>query len=214
MKLLTKIIDLLFPHRCPLCGEILEETAGCCKSCREELVPVKTVAKLRYISRVAAVCSYTGLAAEAVIRMKFAGRPDLTEGIGRMMAEAVRNEDGLPMFDGILPVPMTRRDVLRRGFCQTKLLAKVIGRELSVPVLPGALRKIRQTRQQHRLSKEERLKNVLGAYAVADPAAIAGKHLLLCDDVITTGTTVDQCAKVLLEAGALSVAAVTFTVAE
>ncbi len=102
----------------------------------------------------------------------------------------------------IVPVPLHRSRLRQRGFNQAVLLGRVLSRRLSLPMLPDALVRTRQTEPQIELSAAERRVNVKGAFSVKRPDHVAGKRILLLDDVMTTGSTMDECAKELKKAGA------------
>jgi ComF family protein len=109
----------------------------------------------------------------------------------------------------IVPVPLHRSRLRQRGFNQAVLLGRVLSRQLSLPMLPDALVRTRQTEPQIELSAAERRVNVKGAFSVKRPDHVAGKRILLLDDVMTTGSTMDECAKELKKAGAKVVIATT-----
>jgi ComF family protein len=109
----------------------------------------------------------------------------------------------------IVPVPLHRSRLRQRGFNQAILLGRVLSRRLSLPLLPDALVRTRRTEPQIELSAAERRLNVKGAFSVSKPGLIAGKRVLLLDDVMTTGSTMDECARELKKAGAIAVFAVT-----
>ncbi|HIJ87120.1 MAG TPA: ComF family protein [Desulfuromonadales bacterium] len=109
----------------------------------------------------------------------------------------------------IVPVPLHRSRLRMRGFNQAVLLGRVLSRRCALPMLPDALARTRATEPQIELSAAERRVNVRGAFSVRTPERIAGKNILLLDDVMTTGSTMDECAKELKKAGATAVIAVT-----
>lgn len=110
-------------------------------------------------------------------------------------------------YDILTWVPISNKRKNRRGFDQVELIAVSMGQELGTPAVP-TLKKIRHTKKQSSMqSSAHRKANVLGAYTVLNPKAIAGKRILLIDDIITTGSTVSECARVLLTAGAKEVSA-------
>jgi ComF family protein len=109
----------------------------------------------------------------------------------------------------IVPVPLHRSRLRQRGFNQAALLGSVLSRRLALPMLPDALVRTRPTEPQITLSAAERRVNVKGAFTVNRPDRIAGKRILLLDDVMTTGSTMDECAKELKKAGAAVVIAAT-----
>ena len=106
-----------------------------------------------------------------------------------------------PTIDAIVPVPLHRQRERERGFNQAEILASVLGNRLRRPVLRTALERIRATPPQ-RGKPRERIRNVRGAFGVGKPEKIKDRTLLLVDDVFTTGATVNECAKILMKAGA------------
>jgi ComF family protein len=108
-------------------------------------------------------------------------------------------------FDAIIPVPLHRNRLMQREFNQAAVLARGLARQLNVPVLERPLVRVRWTRPQVELSGDERRRNVKNAFAVTNPTSIAGKIVLLVDDVFTTGATLDEAANTLKAAGVAQV---------
>jgi ComF family protein len=107
----------------------------------------------------------------------------------------------LPALDVIIPVPLHPQRLREREYNQSLLLANRLSRQTGIPLLLACLLRIRPTVPQTSLSKKERLTNLRGAFSVSKPAYIQGKRILLVDDVFTTGTTLNECAKTLRRAG-------------
>src|SRR5207253_7745771 len=141
--------------------------------------------------------------------LKYGDRLDLAPMLARWMASAGR--ELLAEADALVPVPLHWRRLWARRFNQSAALATAIAADVHVPVTT-ALKRIRATPQQVGLSKSERAQNVQGAFRVpaAAKAEVAGRRLLLIDDVLTSGATVDACARALLRAGATSVDVLVF----
>ena len=148
--------------------------------------------------------SYEGLAENAVRQLKFQGKTGRARSLAPYLAETLNGAQ----FDCIVPVPMYWKGLRKRGYNQAALLARFLGEETGMPVCP-ALRKCRDTAQQHTLHARERRKNLQGAYRVRKGISLKGKSLLLCDDVVTTGSTLLEAAQTLRDAGAARVYAVT-----
>ncbi len=117
------------------------------------------------------------------------------------MALVLKQDPILTQSELIVPVPLFWLKKMRRGYNQAQILAEAVSRETGIPVLDG-LRRTRFTRTQTRLSDKRRTGNVQGAFDVRWPDAVAGKKILLVDDVMTTGATIQECARTLKEAGA------------
>jgi ComF family protein len=143
-------------------------------------------------------------AREAILAFKHTGRDTL----GRHLAALMTERSGSIMAEGpwdlMVPVPLHPRRERARGFNQAAFLARALGRHAGLPVEPEALRRVRETPPQSG-DPEERRRNVREAFEVTDPPAVADRNILLVDDVLTTGATANECARVLLRAGALRV---------
>ncbi|HEY5626735.1 MAG TPA: ComF family protein [Nitrospira sp.] len=141
---------------------------------------------------------------DAICSFKYHGKVALAKPLASLMISALPNEIDT---DIILPVPLHPGRLREREFNQSLLLADQVGHHLSQPVSPHQLVRSLPTAPQTTLSRQERLHNLRQAFAVRNPDTIAGRKLLLIDDVFTTGTTLSECAKALLRAGAESVSA-------
>jgi len=147
---------------------------------------------------------YEGNVRDSLIRYKFSGRRSYAPAYGRALAMKLQSKS-LDDFDILTWVPVAPLRRLKRGYDQVELLAKAVGNELSVTPVK-TLRKNRNTPPQSRIQDAaSRRANVLGAYRPFQPEAIRGKRILLLDDIITTGATASECARVLLTAGAREV---------
>jgi ComF family protein len=153
---------------------------------------------------------FDDVARALVHALKYGDRLDLAPMMGRWMATAGRSLTA--EADALIPVPLHWRRYWARRFNQSALLAEAIGKASGVPVVLGALKRVKATPQQVGLSQSARALNVQGAFRVspAGKAAVAGRRLILVDDVITTGATLDACARALLRAGAADVSALAF----
>ena len=193
-----------FSHpRCPRCGVGFGETPGedhLCSDCLTEE---------RYFSKARALGPYEGLIVEAISPFKYLGSSRLAKVLGTLLAGYQDPDFPFSEFSLILPVPLHPRRLRQRGFNQSLLLARRISRQHSVPLDFTALQRIRHTQPQTQLSGSERQKNIRGAFEVRRPQVIVDKHILLIDDVFTTGATVQECSRVLLKAGAKQVDALT-----
>lgn len=204
--ILKKIAALLFPPKCILCKKVLEkDETDLCRHCRIH-APTCPVSKqkLSFLDSWVAIWHYEDSVRGSVLRYKFYGRRGYAHAYGRLLAMKLSQEypEG---FDIITWVPTGLFRRLRRGYDQAQLLAEAVGAELDMPPQP-TLKKIRRTRTQSTIrSDAHRRANVLGAYEAIDPKLLSGKRILLLDDVITTGSTAGECARVLLTVGAKEV---------
>lgn len=221
-----RLVAVLFPERCAACGEVILPGEGVCDTCRADWptigVPVcprcglekawcECRRRRRHYERVVASWYYDGAAARAVLRMKESGDPLAVAYFADTLADTVQQHYDELTFDGVVFVPCTRRDKRRRGYNPGELVARATARRLSLPCLP-CLRKIYETTPQKSLSAEERGGNLLGVFDVTEET-LEGKTFLLIDDVVTTGATLDECAKMLKIYGAEAVYAATVAAA-
>lgn len=197
---------LLFPPKCVLCQKLLSaQESDLCHDCRINAPEyVKSKNRFSFVAGWTALWYYKDKARQSILRYKFRGYRSYAAVYGRLLAMHLLRQDEV-FFDLIGWVPVSRRRKWLRGFDQVELIAKAVARELGTEAV-CVLKKIRHTPPQSGIGRAERRRaNVLGAYRAADPDRIAGKHILLIDDIITTGATICECAKVLQLSGAASV---------
>lgn len=202
---------LLFPRRCPYCGRVQGFAAAC--SCAPQLPGCLLTAaqaslqdgsrSLFWLDGGSACYSYTGPVRSGIQRMKFGGLWVLAEGYGQQMAARVQPQAA--GFDALVPVPSTRASVRSRGYDLPLLLARAAAGRLAIPVWGDILVKEHATPAQHRLPLARRRSNLNGAFGLRGAGRLQGKRLLLCDDVCTSGATLEECARVLKGGGAAQV---------
>lgn len=200
------IYNYLFPPKCILCQNLLTpQETDLCHSCRtgtEEFSKPKH--KISFVAGWTSMWYYTDKVRHSMLLYKFYGHRSYGAVYGRLLAMKLR-KDPLWEYDLLTWVPVSRRRRWRRGYDQVELIARSAGSELDTPAV-SVLKKVRHTTPQSRLADPAHRKaNILGAFAVTDPSLIAGKRILLLDDIITTGSTVSECARVLLSNGAKDV---------
>ncbi len=194
---------LLFPAKCVLCGRVLDrQELDLCSACRSD-APVCHISrkKIPFVEDHLALWHYEGNARKSLLRYKFRRKRCYAQSYGRLLAMKLQQEleEG---FDLVSWVPISRLRKLRRGYDQVELLARAVCRELGMEPVQ-CLRKIRNNPPQSGIAGQaQRRANVLGAYEAVRPECFRGKRILLLDDIITTGATVSECARVLLTAGA------------
>jgi ComF family protein len=175
-----------------------------------DLLSMEAIANPPAYARARAAVRYDDVARTLVHALKYHDRTDLAPAMGRWMARA--GEELLAEADVLVPVPLHWRRGWSRRYNQSGALARVIERQSGVPVASDVLRRIRPTAQQIGLNRSQRASNVQGAFkAAADrTAAIHGRSVVLVDDVLTSGATVDACARALLRARAAQVDVLVF----
>lgn len=175
-----------------------------------ELLSMEAIANPPTYQRARAAVRYDDVARTLVHALKYQDRTDLAPTMGRWMARA--GKELLEDADMLVPVPLHWRRGWSRRYNQSGALAKVIARQSGVKMVSEALRRTRVTEQQIGLSRKDRASNVQGAFGVTDErkADIQGRRVILVDDVLTSGATVDACARALLRAKAAQVDVLVF----
>jgi ComF family protein len=226
-----KVLDLVFPRACHSCKSPLrgEENPSFCPDCWGTIkridgpacpscgIPFASRAALSHspahrcgdcrmrpprFDRAVAAGLYEGVLAEAIQLFKYRGRAGLARPLGELLAEAAGS---FPAADGLVPVPLHPGRLRERGYNQALLLCDVLARRLGVEVIPDGLERRRETPPQTGLSPEARRRNVRRAFEMKPRRRMKGRRIILVDDVLTTGATVNECARVLKRAGARAV---------
>ena len=212
MNVLNEVRDLIWPRKCILCGKLLGPRGErLCPACAGSLPePISGARRGSHYRRWASALRYEGRFRASFHRFKFGGCRFYAAVYGPWLAEAIRRQLGTD-YDLVTYIPISRRRLWRRGYDQTRLLAEAAGAELGKAPL-GTLQKRHKPAQANTLRREDRQGNIRGAFTVPDPALIRGRRILLIDDVLTTGATVSEASRVLLEAGAKSVDVATLAV--
>ena len=206
MSVYQWLMEKLFPPKCILCRRVLEaQETDLCHACRVDAPECpKGKLKLQFLDSWVAVWYYEGNVRSSLIRYKFYNARSYAAPFGRLLAMKLLKEypEG---FDMLTWVPVSPLRKLIRGYDQVELLAEAVAGELNMQPV-SLLRKIRNNRKQSSIDGyAKRRANVLGAYRCIDEAAVKGKRILLLDDILTTGATAGECARILLTAGAAEV---------
>jgi len=197
-------LSFIAPPFCPRLGIPFVYDPG------PDMLSMEAIANPPAYTRARAAVRYDDVARTLVHALKYQDRTDLAPAMGRWMARAGR--ELLAEADVLLPVPLHWKRGWSRRYNQSGALARVIERQTGVKLSSEALRRVRQTQQQIGLSRKERASNVQGAFKVAAGRQdlIHGRRVVLIDDVLTSGATVDACARALLRAKAASVDVLVF----
>ena len=203
------ILDLLFPPRCPFCRTLLKDgEKTLCASCRRTLPWAPGAAQIQAFSHIRRCVSplyYDGAVRRSLLRYKFRGYALYAKNYCEILANCI--DENEVSCDIITWVPLGKKRLRSRGYDQARLLAEGIAAGRGLPCACLLIKTADNPPQSGAGSSEKRRKNVAGVYAAADPALIKGKRVLLVDDIVTTGATLNECARVLRAAGAAEVCA-------
>ncbi len=208
----TRILDFISPRLCVVCGERLSPTErSLCSVCMLHL-PRTTyqfspddnpMAQLFWnltpIKRAAALLYYEPHSelARLIYDLKYHDRPDIGEDMGRLMANEMQLAHYFDGIDVLLPVPLSRKRLRQRGYNQSEMLAIGVSDITHLPIVTNALRRKHFVKSQTRLSRHERQENVEDMFELRDGSRLQGKHVLLIDDICTTGATLIACIDAL-----------------
>ena len=204
MNFWNTVLDLLFPPKCPFCGRVLEQ-AGICAACEKELPWTEereTERKLAGGVRCAAPLWYEGKAREGLLRLKFHGSAAAAVPLGEVVARCAAERFG-GEFDTVTWVPVSRKRLKKRSYDQSERLACQACRLWDTKPVRLLTKPQDNPAQSGIRDAAARRANVLGAYEAV--GEITGKRILLVDDICTTGATLNECVRVLKDAGAESV---------
>jgi ComF family protein len=195
------LFDVLSPPACAACDQPIPSRQVFCAPCAATIERDEPQA-----DGAVAFARFGGAIAKALKRFKYEERADLARPLGHLLRRAV--VDAGIGADIVVPVPLHPRRLAERGYNQSALLARAVANELDVPFAPRALERCRQTAQQARLGRAERLENMAEAFDVRDKRIVSMRSVLIVDDVLTTGATLLACRQALEKAGAREITTV------
>lgn len=220
-------MHLLFPHTCAGCGsDVLGSKQQLCVQCVHAMPQTHFAAHANnpveqsFWGRVplragAALCYETkdSLLQRIIYACKYGGNKDLGVELGRLMGEALSNTNRFGKIDALVPLPLHPKKERKRGFNQSLLLCSGISEVTHLPIIKNAVRRTTPTQSQTRKNREQRWQNMKDRFELTNASFIHNKHLLLVDDVITTGATLEACGRALLEADGASLSVLTLAYA-
>lgn len=211
-----RLLDLIAPRLCVVCGRRLAPSERViCAVCNLHLPRTgyqlsaydNPMARLFWgiipVERVAALFFYEAgsRTSNILYDLKYHDRPEIGREMGRLMAREFMETGFFEGIDLIVPLPLARKRQRQRGYNQSMELARGISEATSLPIYNRIVRRASFVKSQTQMRRQERQENVEGAFELKDPASVHGRHVLLVDDVITTGATMTACARELLKAG-------------
>ncbi len=204
--ILETIFDLIFPQVCAICGKL--NSKSLCNKCKIKLEKEfkyqtdyyendlsKNFIEHNYFFK------YENLIRNQILALKFQEKPYVYKTITYFLKNMQKSFENLKMYDIIVVVPISKQRKIERGYNQSYLISKEISKILNIPIGRKILYKIKHTVPQNSLNKLQRGENAKGVYNVKNAYKLYGKKILLIDDIYTTGNTLNECAKLLIENG-------------
>lgn len=211
MKWISDLIDLIFPRTCVVCGELLSpQENDICINCLSTLPKIEKIhldeieksfwGKVE-IERATSFMYYHKNSPYNILihRLKYKNRPDTGDRLAFLAAKEIAESGFFDDIDAIVPLPLSKRKMRQRGYNQCDYIAKGLSRATGIPVIKNAVKRLKSNETQTHKSRDERWQNVEGIFALSDATLIEGKHILLIDDILTTGATLASCAKSIQE---------------
>ena len=211
MKWISDLIDLIFPRTCVVCGELLSpQEKDICINCLSTLPKIEKIhldeieksfwGKVE-IERATSFMYYHKNSPynNLIHRLKYKNRPDTGDRLAFLAAKEIAESGFFDDIDAIVPLPLSKRKMRQRGYNQCDYIAKGLSRATGIPVIKNAVKRLKSNETQTHKSRDERWQNVEGIFALSDAALLEGKHILLIDDILTTGATLASCAKSIQE---------------
>lgn len=202
-KLKNSVKDILFPVRCPYCETVIHKTEYACEDCKKRF-PSPAIIKYAVGGyKCTSPFPYDGIFKKAVKIFKFGNKGGYAKQLAFPIVQSILESYQGVDFDLITCVPMHKKRLAQRGYNQAELLAKECAKIMNIPYC-DTLEKYKENREQHSIKASERAKNVKGVYRIIDKELVRDKNILIIDDIITTGNTLGECAKILMKKGCRS----------
>lgn len=203
--MLEFVLDFFYPPVCGFCNKINKNWI--CKNCNKKINSLiranKIIYKNKYFEELIYLFDYNGIIRDKILDYKFNDKSYLYKTFSKIIIKNEKICGIIQKYDIIIPVPMNRKKLKLRGYNQVELIAKeLVNSGVSIKLDTKSLIKQKNTIPQSTLSKIERKSNLIGAYKIDNNKNIIGKNILLFDDIFTTGSTVNECSRILKKNGA------------
>jgi len=210
-KIVDYILNLIYPPVCGFCGEICKESL--CKKCEIKIkeYEINSIRKVKdkYFDEICCVFKYENDIRDTIIKYKFQNKAYLYKTFSKIILKNEKICGFFKKYDIIIPVPISKKRKQKRGYNQSSIIAKEIAIFTHLKSETKCLIKQKNTIEQSKLDKKQRKRNVQDAYKIINKEKLFNKNILLLDDIYTTGSTVNECAKILKESRANRIGVIT-----
>jgi len=203
-NILEKLINIIYPPKCGICGKFSKEFL--CKKCENFL---KSQAKFeiienqdieKYFDKHLYIFQYEGIIRKEILEYKFKEKTYLYKTFVNFLLKNEKFFEFLKSYDTIIPVPISKKRQKERGYNQSLLIAKELSKQLEIKCINNCLIKTKNVIEQSKLKKEDRIRNIQGIYKLNNKERLKNKNIIIIDDIYTTGSTVNECSKILRQA--------------
>ena len=206
LKIQEKILNLIYPQTCGICGKLA--TNSLCKKCEIELKKQSDINIIKqgkeienkYFNELMYIFKYEGQIRKLILDYKFNEKTYIYLTFVNFLLKNKKIFENIKKYDTIIPVPISKKRLKERGYNQCLLISREIAQKTNLELVNNCLIKTKNIIEQSKLNKEDRIQNIQGVYELKNQQLIENKKILLIDDIYTTGSTVNECCKIINEA--------------
>ena len=194
---------MIYPQICGICGKI--DPNSLCKKCEKKIenqldISIIKNVEDKYFDELMSIFKYEGMVRKLILNYKFNEKSYMYMTFVNLLLKDKKIFENIKNYDTIIPVPISKKRQKERGYNQSELIAKEIAKKIKLEYRNNCLIKTKNIIEQNKLNKEEREKNIIGVYNLENGQLLENKKILLIDDIYTTGSTVNECSKILRKA--------------
>lgn len=208
---MINLLEFIYPNVCGFCNKICKEEI--CNKCRMKIkkYQINIVIKPpnRYFNELISIFKYEGIIREKILQYKFNDKAYMKNTFAKIILKNKKVCGLLKKYDIIIPVPIHKSRKAQRGYNQTQLIASKLAEYIDIEFCNNVLVKNKNTIAQSKLNRKKRIENIKGAFDILNLEKVQGKNVLLFDDIYTTGSTANECSRILKTAGAKTVGILT-----
>lgn len=203
LKIQEEILNLIYPQTCGICGKI--DPNSLCKRCEINLksqlnINIIEEVEDKYFDELICIFKYEGQIRKLILDYKFNEKSYIYMTFVKLLLKDKKIFENIKNYDTIIPVPISKKRQKERGYNQSELIAKEIAKKIKLEYRNNCLIKTKNIIEQSKLNKEDREKNIQGVYRLENGQSLKNKKILLIDDIYTTGSTVNECSKIIRKA--------------
>ena len=205
LEIQEKFLNLIYPQTCGICGKLVSDSL--CKKCEinlkkqseNQIINNEKELKDKYFSELMYIFKYKGQIRKLILDYKFNEKAYIYLTFVNFLLKDKKIFENIKNYDTIIPVPISKKRLKIRGYNQSLLISKEIAKQLKMELVNNCLIKTKNIIEQSKLNKEERIQNIKGVYELRNKELIRNKKILLIDDIYTTGSTVNECSKIIMQ---------------